>query len=40
MSYCIQRGIAKNAFVEGAMWALKQTKEKANEYLNLESNEE
>lgn len=26
MSYSIQRGIAKAAFVEGALWAMKQTR--------------
>jgi hypothetical protein len=24
--YCIQRGIAKGAFIEGALWALKQAR--------------
>lgn len=27
MNYCIQRGIAKAAFIDGALWALKQSKE-------------
>ena len=39
MSYCIQRGMAKAAFVEGAMWARKTIQNKMNEYLNGEGNE-
>ena len=27
MNYCIQRGVAKAAFIDGALWALKQSKE-------------
>ena len=27
MNYCIQRGLAKAAFLDGALWALKQSKE-------------
>ena len=27
MNYCIQRGLAKAAFRDGALWALKQSKE-------------
>lgn len=27
MNYCIQRGMAKAAFIDGALWALKQSKE-------------
>jgi len=27
MNYCIQRGMAKSAFIDGALWALKQSKE-------------
>ena len=27
MNYCIQRGMAKAAFIDGAIWALKQSKE-------------
>ena len=39
MQYCMQRGIAKNAFVEGAMWARKTIQDNINNYLNGESNE-
>ena len=27
MNYCMQRGIAKAAFVEGALWAMKKSRE-------------
>lgn len=27
MNYCIQRGLAKAAFLDGALWALRQSKE-------------
>ena len=27
MNYCIQRGMAKAAFIDGALWALKQSRE-------------
>ena len=27
MNYCIQRSMAKVAFIDGALWALKQSKE-------------
>ena len=27
MNYCIHRGMAKAAFIDGALWALKQSKE-------------
>ena len=27
MNYCIQRSMAKAAFIDGALWALKQSKE-------------
>lgn len=27
MNYCIQRGLAKAAFLDGALWALSQSKE-------------
>ena len=27
MNYCSQRGMAKAAFIDGALWALKQSKE-------------
>lgn len=27
MNYCIQRGMAKAAFIDGALWAMKQSKE-------------
>ena len=27
MNYCIQRGMAKAAFIDGALWALKKSKE-------------
>ena len=27
MNYCIQRGMAKAACIDGALWALKQSKE-------------
>ena len=27
MNYCIQRGMAKAAFIDGALWALNQSKE-------------
>lgn len=26
MNYCSQRGMAKAAFIEGAMWAMKETR--------------
>ena len=27
MNYCTQRGVAKAAFIDGVLWALKQSKE-------------
>lgn len=27
MNYCIQRGMAKAAFIDGALWALKQSRQ-------------
>lgn len=27
MNYCIQRGMAKSAFIEGAIWAMKKCRE-------------
>lgn len=27
MNYCIQRGLAKAVFLDGALWALRQSKE-------------
>ena len=27
LNYCIQRGMAKAAFIDGALWALKKSKE-------------
>lgn len=39
MRYCMQRGIAKNAFVDGAMWARKTIQENMNKYLNGEGYE-
>lgn len=40
MNYCMHRGVAKNAFVEGAMWARKAIQDKINECLNGNNNEE
>ena len=27
MNYCIQRGMAKSAFIDGALWAMKKMRE-------------
>ena len=43
MNYCMQRGIAKAAFVEGALWAMKKSREimeKAKNDLDTECHEE
>ena len=43
MNYCIQRGLAKAAFIDGALWALKQSKklrEKLRSELDTECHEE
>jgi predicted type IV restriction endonuclease len=43
LNYCMHRGVAKGAFVEGAMWALRQSREtleKAMNSLNTECHEE
>ena len=43
MNYCIQRGLAKAAFLDGALWALKQSKElleKIKSELDTECHEE
>ena len=43
MNYCIQRGIAKSSFIDGALWALKQSKElleKMKSELDTECHEE
>lgn len=40
--YCIQRGMAKAAFIEGALWAMKQCRqivEDAREALEIEEKE-
>ena len=39
MNYCIQRGIAKAAFIEGALWAMKKSKEIIYNALDTESYE-
>lgn len=42
MNYCMQRGIAKAAFVEGALWAMKRSREiieKAKNDLDTECHE-
>ena len=42
MNYCMQRGIAKAAFVEGALWAMKKSREiieKAKNDLDTECHE-
>jgi hypothetical protein len=43
MNYCIQRGMAKEAFIDGALWALKYSKElleKMKSELDTDSHEE
>ena len=43
MNYCIQRGLAKAAFLDGALWALRQSKElleKLKSELDTECHEE
>ena len=43
MNYCIQRGMAKAAFIDGALWALKYSKElleKMKSELDTDSHEE
>ena len=43
MNYCIQRGMAKAAFIDGALWAMKKSKElleKLRSELDTESHEE
>ena len=43
MNYCMHRGIAKAAFVEGAMWAMNRSRdvlEKAKNELDIEYHEE
>lgn len=43
MNYCMHRGVAKAAFVEGALWAMKKSRkiiEKAKNDLDTECHEE
>ena len=43
INYCIQRGIAKAAFIDGALWAMKKSREiieKAKNDLDTECHEE
>ena len=43
MNYCMQRGIAKAAFVEGALWAMQKCREivdKAKNSLDTDYHEE
>lgn len=40
MNYSIQRGMAKSAFIEGALWAMKKSREIIENALNSESHEE
>lgn len=43
MNYCIQRGMAKAAFIDGALWAMRKSKElleKLRSELDTESHEE
>ena len=43
MNYCMHRGVAKAAFVDGALWAFKQSKElleKLRSELDTECHEE
>lgn len=40
MNYCIQRGMAKAAFIDGALWALKEARKMMIEFtLELEDYE-
>jgi hypothetical protein len=42
LNYCMQRGIAKTAFIDGAIWAMKYCREilaKAKSSLDIESAE-
>jgi hypothetical protein len=39
MNYCMHRGVAKAAFIEGALWALNYCKELLMNTFNTESNE-
>ena len=39
MNYCMHRGVAKVAFVEGALWALNFAKELLSNALNTENDE-
>ena len=39
MNYCMHRGVAKVAFVEGALWALNFAKELLLNTFNTENNE-
>ena len=40
MNYSIQRGLAKSAFIDGALWAMKQCREIIVNALNSEGHEE
>lgn len=43
MNYCMHRGVAKGAFVEGALWAMKKSREiieNAKKSLDAEYHEE
>lgn len=42
LNYCIQRGLAKSAFIDGALWAMKKSREiieKAKNDLDTECHE-
>lgn len=39
MNYCMQRGIAKGAFIEGALWAMKQCRQILVSAMDLELND-
>lgn len=39
LNYCIQRGLAKSAFVDGALWALKYCREVLKNALDAENSE-
>ena len=41
MNYCIQRGMAKAAFIDGALWAMKEIRKMLIEFsLDMEDHEE
>ena len=40
MNYCMHRAVAKGAFVEGALWAMREFRKKLVDILNADSHED